>query len=121
MAKHCRRVISHHGSDCPTGPHNLRTHRCMILTRIDRPGERSRAWVSGDCAESMPQHARHVWHQTGCPNRYGDDDCSCERSPSERIKRKDHTFDPQLPTWYGGGFWERVTLEPLPPTEEITP
>lgn len=98
MAKHARRVISHHGSDCPDGPHNLRTSRCLILTRIDRPGERSRAWVSGDCAETMPRHA------------------TIERSPdyhSERIQRKDHTFDPSLPTWYGGGFWQRVQIDPL--------
>jgi hypothetical protein len=31
---------------------------------------------------------------------------------SERLYRKRHTFDPQLPTWYGGGFWERVAIGP---------
>lgn len=96
--KHCRRVLSHHGSDCPDGPHKIRGHRCMILTRIDRPGEVSRAWVSGDCAETMPRHA------------------TIDRSPeyrSERLKRKDHTFRPDLPVWYGGGFWEKVTIGPV--------
>jgi hypothetical protein len=39
-----------------------------------------------------------------------------DRSPeyrSERVQRKDHTFDPQLPTFYGGGFWERVEIGPV--------
>jgi hypothetical protein len=93
--KHCRRVISHHGSDCPDGPHSIRRHRCIILTRIDRPGEMSRAWISGDCAETMPMHLKGY-----------------DGAKSERLKRKDHTFKPNLPTWYGGGFWDKVTIGP---------
>jgi hypothetical protein len=82
----------------------------MILTRIDRPGERSRAWVSGDCAETMPMYAKiRRWDDA-------DDDPGSGRVSdfrSERLKRKDHTFDPKLPTWYGGGFWEKVTIGPV--------
>lgn len=81
--KRARRVISHHGSDCNDGPHNFRTSRCVILTRIDRPGQPSRAWASGDCAESRA------------------------------YKRHDHTFDAKLPTHYGGGFWQYVEIPPL--------
>jgi hypothetical protein len=36
-----------------------------------------------------------------------------EATRSERLYRKRHTFDASLPTWYGGGFWERVELGPL--------
>ncbi len=93
--KRCRRVISHHGSDCPEGPHNFREHRCLILTRIDRPGQKSEAWVSGDCAETMPLRCKDY-----------------EGAIGERLYRKRHTFDPRLPTWYGGGFWERVAIGP---------
>ena len=31
---------------------------------------------------------------------------------SERLYRKRHTFAADLPTYYGGGFWERVTIGP---------
>jgi hypothetical protein len=103
--KHCRRVISHHGSDCPDGPHLFKQGRCMILTRIDRPGERSRAWVSGDCAETMPLRIRR--------EQWAADPEYAAALPSERIQRKDHTFDPGRPTWYGGGFWERVSIGPI--------
>lgn len=104
MAKHCRRVISHHRSDCPDGPHTVKGHRCIILTRIDRPGERSRAWVSGDHAESTSlQWRREQWAA---------DPAYAATLKSERLQRKDHTFDPRLPTWYGGGFWERVAIGP---------
>jgi hypothetical protein len=78
--KRARRVLSHHGSDCPSEPHPFRSGRCIILTRIDRPGELSRAWCTGDCAEGRV------------------------------YKRHDHTFDRRLPVWYGGGFWERVEI-----------
>lgn len=96
--KRARRTISHHGSDCPSGPHKVREARCIILTRIDRPGQRSEAWVSGDCAETMPRHA------------------TIDRSPeyhSERLYRKRHTFAPELSTHYGGGFWEYVEIGPM--------
>lgn len=104
--KRARRVISHHGSDCPDGPHNVREHRCLILTRIDRPGQLSEAWVSGDCAETMPMRAKieAPWWD---PDRV-------EAWPkSERIYRKRHRFAAHLPTYYGGGFWERVQLGPV--------
>lgn len=100
MSKRARRMISHHGSDCPDGPHPFKSNRCLILTRIDypdQPGRKSVAWVSGDCAETMPRHA------------------TIDRSSeyhSERMYRKRHTFDPKLPTWYGGGFWDRVEIGP---------
>jgi len=92
--KRARRVLSHHGSDCPDGPHPFKSNRCIILTRIDRPDGTSEAWCSGDCAETMPARLK-----TG-PRK------------SERLYRQRHTFDAKLPTFYGGGFWERVTLGP---------
>ena len=96
--KHCRRVLSHHGSDCPDGPHPIRGNRCLILTRIDRPGELSRGWVSGDCAETMPMYSESKqW----------------DGAISERLKRKDHTFRSDLPLYYGGGFWNKVTIGPV--------
>ena len=92
--KRARRIISHHGSDCPDGPHPFKRSRCLILTRIDRPGQLSVAWISGDCAETMPMRAK------------------APGSTSERLYRKRHTFAADLPTYYGGGFWERVCLPP---------
>jgi hypothetical protein len=89
----------------------------VILTRVDRPGQRSIAWASGDCAETMPMSAKLTR-----PN--GDPDPIIDQAPgfwggyandehvSERIYRKRHSFDPCLPTWYGGGFWERVAIGP---------
>ena len=94
--KRARRIISHHGSDCPDGPHNFREHRCLILTRIDRPGQKSEAWVSGDCAETLPMRCKDY-----------------EGAQSERLYRKRHTFDSTKTTYYGGGFWERVELKPI--------
>jgi hypothetical protein len=112
MAKTARRVISHHESDCPNGPHNFRDHRCLILTRIDRRGEPSRAWVSGDCQETIARYTRRQWAEEDDP--YNERPDLTEREwrdrKSERIQRKDHTFARNLPTWYGGGFWEKVTI-----------
>lgn len=103
--KRARRVISHHGSDCPDGPHNFRQHRCIILTRIDRPGHPSEAWVSGDCAETMPMRSKIE------PAWPGDPRPPVEEWPrSERLYRHRHTFDATKPTFYGGGFWERVSI-----------
>lgn len=96
MAKRARRIISHHGSDCPNEPHNFREHRCLILTRIDRPGKPSEAWVSGDCAETLPMRCKDY-----------------EGARSERLYRKRHTFDATKTTYYGGGFWDRVELKPI--------
>jgi hypothetical protein len=75
----------------------------MILTRIDRPGQRSRAWVTGDRAESCSIAFR----------RAGLADPDLHELKSEYVQRKDHTFDPALPTWYGGGFWEKVSIGPI--------
>lgn len=80
--KRARRVISHHGSDCPDGPHPFRWNRCVILTRIDRPGQQSEAWASGD------------------------------RSESNVFRKHRHTFDASKPVHYGGGFWQRVEIKP---------
>jgi hypothetical protein len=116
MPKRARRILSHHGSDCPAGPHKIRDGRCIILTRVDRPGQRSIAWVSGDCAETMPMKHKADQDPT--------EDPIADQAPgfwggyangeyvSERIYRKRHSFDPCLPTWYGGGFWERVAIGP---------
>ena len=93
--KRSRRVLSHHGSDCPDGPHKFRESRCVILTRIDRPGQLSEGWVSGDYAETMPMRLK------------------APGSTSERLYRKRHTFAAHLPTYYGGGFWEQVCLQAL--------
>lgn len=100
-----RRVRSCHGSDCNDGPHSFRQSRCLILTRVDyRDGRPSVAWVSGDCAESSSMRfRREQWKLE--PE---------EEMPSERIYRKRHSFDPKLPTWYGGGFWARVEIGPAP-------
>jgi len=102
--KHCRRVISHHGSDCPDGPHNFRESRCIILTRIDRPGQLSEGWASGDCAETMPMRAKDY-----------------DGARSERLQRYRHTFRAELPLHYGGGFWERVTLPALQQSGPVKP
>ena len=104
--KRSRRVLSHHGSDCPDGPHKFRESRCLILTRIDRPGQLSEGWISGDCQETCSRawklrQAREI-------------DWPAGEVKSERIYRKRHTFDPKLPIWYGGGFWDRVEIAPLP-------
>ena len=80
--KRCRRILSHHGSDCPDGPHRMKDARCIILTRIDRPNQLSEAWLTGDWTESRIRQAKR------------------------------HTFSPLKPVWYGGGFWNRVRLEP---------
>jgi len=69
----------------------------VILTRVDyADGRKSEAWVSGDYAETMPMRWKHY-----------------AGARSERLYRKRHAFDPKLPTWYGGGFWERVEIRPL--------
>jgi hypothetical protein len=80
--KRARRIRSCHGSDCSLGPHPFRQNRCIILTRIDRPDGTSEAWVTGDCQEGR------------------------------LFQHRRHTFDSSLPTWYGGGFWERVSIGP---------
>lgn len=90
--KRARRVLSHHGSDCPLGPHNIRENRCLILTRIDRPDGTSEGWVSGDYQETMPMRAKDPGSQ------------------SERVYRKRHTFSADKPLYYGGAFWERVVI-----------
>jgi hypothetical protein len=82
MPKRVRRVLSHHGSDCPMTPHAVRGHRCIILTRVDRPDGTSEAWVTGDDQEGR------------------------------RFKYGQHTFASTKPTFYGGGFWERVRIDP---------
>ncbi len=41
---------------------------------------------------------------------------SDEPIASERLYRKRHTFDATKPVWYGGGFWQRVSIEP-----QVTP
>lgn len=87
MPKRARRLLSHHGSDCPDGPHNIRENRCIILTRIDRPTRPSETWLTGDWSEGRV------------------------------LQAKRHTFAPDLPVWYGGGFWQRVQLDPLPQKE----
>jgi hypothetical protein len=103
--KHCRRVLSHHGSDCPEGPHPIKGNRCLILTRIDRPGQPSEAWVSGDYAETGSMRWKQDQHPDAAP---GD-------LVSERLYRKRHTFDASLPTHYGGQFWAYVELGPVEP------
>jgi len=97
--KRARRVISHHGSDCPEGPHPFKHSRCLILTRIDRKDGTSEAWVSGDCAETLPRRVKLDYNP---------------RAESERLYRKRHSFKGDLPVWYGGGFWERVEIGPKP-------
>ena len=78
--KRARRIISHHGSDCPSTPHAFREGRCIILTRVDHPGRPSVAWLTGDCQEGR------------------------------RFQHRRHEFDATQPVTYGGGFWERVSL-----------
>lgn len=85
--KRSRRVLSHHGSDCPSTPHPIRQHRCIILTRIDHGDGTSTSWCSGDCAETMPYRG-------------------------ERVQRKRHTFAAEKPIYYGGAFWEAVMIPP---------
>jgi hypothetical protein len=111
-----RRVRSCHGSDCPNGPHTLREGRCCILTRKDyRDGRPSEAWVSGDYRETIGRaFKRREWAEAEADDptidRLPSEDPDWRRSPSERLQRKRHTFDPSLPTWYGGGFWEWVAI-----------
>ena len=105
-----RRVLSHHGSDCPEGPHPVKGHRCIILTRVDyRDGRPSQAWVSGDHAETIGRACRRRWaEEDGAPEMYAD----WADRPSERVQRKRFTLAADKPAVYGGGFWERVSIPP---------
>lgn len=85
-----RRILSCHGSDCDLDPHTpkqVRHNRCVILTRVDHLDRRSpsRGWCTGDWTEGKV------------------------------YKKHDHLFAPAKPFHYGGGFWEPVTIGPLPP------
>ncbi|HET9256311.1 MAG TPA: hypothetical protein VFO16_14090 [Pseudonocardiaceae bacterium] len=88
--KRCRRVLSHHGSDCDLTSHSIRSNRCIILTRIDHKDGTSEAWLSGDCQEGR------------------------------RFQYKRHRFAGHLPVFYGGGFWEKVEIPPLAETPAVT-
>ena len=102
-----RRVRCCHGSDCPTGPHKLRQSRCFILTRVDyADGRPSEGWLSGDYQETIGRACRRRWAENG--EAWAAD---WAETPSERVQRKRHTFDPSKPLVYGGGFWERGILE----------
>lgn len=73
----------------------------MILTRIDRPGERSVCWVTGDRAESCSiAFRRSQWADGGPEMR------------SEIVQRKRFELAPDKTAYYGGGFWEKVTIGP---------
>lgn len=103
-----RRVLSHHGSDCSLECRHPRDHRCVILTRVDYLDSRlSESWLSGDCAETVSTAAKRRWWQ---------EDHGYDLEPggfrSERIYRHRHTFNPTLPVWYGGQFWEHVQIDP---------
>lgn len=64
---------------------------------------------SGARAESMPLGIRR--------DQWASDPEYAAQLKSERIQRKDHSFDPRLPTWYGGGFWDQVAIGPAPGVE----
>ena len=103
-----RRALSHHDSDCSMECRRPREHRCLILTRVDYlDGRPSETWLSGDCAETCSMAAKRRWWLEDHGYELGK-----EGMRSERMYRKRHTFDPTLPVWYGGGFWERVQIEP---------
>lgn len=109
-----RRIRSCHGSDCPERPHTVKGHRCIILTRVDyADGRQSDCWVSGDHAETCSlAFRREQWQAT--------DREYAEGFTSERVQRKRFTADPRKPVYYGGGFWERVTIGPVDPHREVT-
>lgn len=75
----------------------------MILTRIDRPGQASDCWVSGDRAESCSiKFRRQQWPAEHWPEM-----------KSEIIQRKRFELDASKTAYYGGGFWEAVTIGPV--------
>ncbi len=83
-----------------------REHRCLILTRVDYlDGRQSETWLSGDCAETVSVAAKRRWWKQD--HGY---DLTRDGWRSERMYRKRDRFDPKLPVWYGGGFWERVEI-----------